>query len=191
MKFLMTILLALSAASPQLGEGVVTGQILNSDATPVVGARVMAMEVGGVAISSFTSLGETDKDGRFRLERLPPGRYYILTGFLDAPTYYPGVLDWMDATVVSVTRGVPTSSVNFRLVKLPGIHVSGHVTVEDRDAEIVDVLLMRGTADPSPLKAKPSRDGSFDFANVPPGNYRAAVRAVSRTTPVVPISVLD
>jgi len=50
---------------------------------------------------------------------------------------------------------------------------------------------MRGMADPAPLRVKVARDGLFDFSNVPPGNYRAAVRAVSRTTPVVPITVLD
>jgi Carboxypeptidase regulatory-like domain len=83
MRFLMTILLSLSAAATQIEEGVVTGQILNSEGNPVVGSRVMAMEVG------CASLAETDKDGRYRLDRLPPGRYYILTGLVDAPTYYP------------------------------------------------------------------------------------------------------
>jgi hypothetical protein len=199
MKLLITLFLAMSAAAlqlgaqvgAQLGEGVVTGQILKIDGAPAAGIRVMAMEVGGVGVSSFASLAETDKDGRYRLDRLPPGRYYILSGLVETPTYYPGVLNRMDATVVSITRAVPTAPINFQLVKLPGVLVSGRVSVEDPAAEIIDVFLMREGSDSTPRAVSPERDGSFEFRNVLPGNYRAAVRAVSRTTSAVTISVLD
>jgi hypothetical protein len=45
---------------------------------------------GGPVLASLTL---TDGSGAYRLENVPPGRYRIAAGLLDAPTFYPGVAD--------------------------------------------------------------------------------------------------
>src|SRR5947207_9210813 len=92
--------------------GTITGRLLAQNGTPAAGVRVIAMPASdsakpsaaaGSDVPVLTSLTQADAAGRFRLENLPPGRYYILAGFLDFPTYYPGVMSTMTATAVSVT----------------------------------------------------------------------------------------
>src|SRR5688572_27464981 len=94
---LVVALCVASVAAAQVGipNGTITGQVLARDGQPAVGVRVSAMAVpdpgmpatGGTAL---VSLGMTDSAGRYRLESIPPGRYYVVAGFVDGPTYYPG-----------------------------------------------------------------------------------------------------
>ena len=37
----------------------------------------------------LASIAETDSNGNYRLDDLPPGRYYVVTGKFDDGTYYP------------------------------------------------------------------------------------------------------
>ena len=57
------------------------------------------------SVDSFratVSLAETDSTGRYQLENVPPGRYYITAGRLDVLTYYPGTLEVSQGLVVSI-----------------------------------------------------------------------------------------
>ena len=67
------------------------------------------------AASSFGALAETDNAGRFRLENVPPGRYYIVAGRVDAPTYYPGTVQASEGKVVLITPGLTISGIDFVL----------------------------------------------------------------------------
>src|SRR5262245_48069427 len=79
----------------QAQTGVMTGQLLSPSGNPATGVRVSAMSApnpkdptgGGVLVS----LAQSDSSGKFRLENIPPGDYYIQAGLLDSPNYYPGV----------------------------------------------------------------------------------------------------
>ena len=63
----------------------------------------------------MVSLVATDEAGRYRLENIPPGRYYVTAGRVDFPTYFPGALDMSNGTIVSVTSKATISDLNFSL----------------------------------------------------------------------------
>jgi len=87
--------------------GAISGRIVSIDGTPAAQKRVVAqavLERADVALgaSMLAGLTQTDNDGRFRLENIPPGRYYIVLDPLDVPSYYPGVTKPDRATIVTV-----------------------------------------------------------------------------------------
>jgi hypothetical protein len=100
--------------------GSVTGVIRTAAGAPAVGVRVMALarpeSLKDLATaSSFAGLSETDATGRYRLENIPQGRYYIIAGRVDAPTFYPGTVESSAGTVVTVTAGTVLPGMDFVL----------------------------------------------------------------------------
>jgi hypothetical protein len=100
--------------------GTVTGVLRNAEGAPAPGVRVAALArpeaIKDLAsTSTFAGLTETDTAGRYRLENIPPGRYYIVAGRIDAPTYYPGTVQASEGTVVLISTGVSVSSIDFVL----------------------------------------------------------------------------
>jgi hypothetical protein len=116
-----SFLLIPSAVLAQRNGGVVTGQIRLPDGSPAAGVRVSAMsanEAATDAIVFLESIAETDLSGRYRLSGVSPGRYYIVAGALDAPTYYPGVGFTRDARVLEIADGSTLDSVDFIVQQL-------------------------------------------------------------------------
>src|SRR5690348_258428 len=92
---------------PQAGSGVITGVVRLPDGGPARGVRVAAMVPPDSGFnpgnaSELAAIGKTDEFGRYRLEDVPPGRYYVVAGRVDAPTYYPGVQGMVGAKALSV-----------------------------------------------------------------------------------------
>ena len=113
----LSILLA-QAPIPRIDTGTVTGVVRLPDGTPAVGVRVAAMVPPDRGFnpgnaSELTAIGKTDDSGRYRLEDVPPGRYYIVAGRVDAPTFYPGVPSMAGATALSVTAGAALTEIDF------------------------------------------------------------------------------
>jgi hypothetical protein len=101
--------------------GVVTGQIRLQDGSPAAGIRVGAMSAnGGITDAGvfLESLAETDATGLYRLSGITPGRYYIVAGALDAPTYFPGAASTKDARILEIRDGSTVGSVNFTVLNL-------------------------------------------------------------------------
>ncbi|HEX5000412.1 MAG TPA: carboxypeptidase regulatory-like domain-containing protein [Terriglobia bacterium] len=187
------IMLMLSApAGAQIGRGVVTGRIRAADGQPAAGARVAAMEVSdpNVAVSGaslLASITETDSDGRYRLDDLPPGRYYVVVGKLDTPTYYPGAKTVANARAVAVTAGATVAGIDFT-ASLP-LRVKGRVRGLDSAqlATAPRALLIGGTVSTDTatgfvpgnrqISAPVAPDGSFEIRDVPPGAYTIVLRA--------------
>jgi hypothetical protein len=99
--------------------GVVEG-VVRAGGKPAAGVRVGATVPPDSTSDPFfaaalASIAETDAEGRYRLENIPPGRYYISAGRLDLPTYYPGTPSLREATIVSVASGATLSNVNISL----------------------------------------------------------------------------
>jgi hypothetical protein len=100
--------------------GKVTGVLRDSQGTPLPGVRMAAVSRGGTleetAVGvSMAGLAQTDENGRFTLEDIPPGRYSIAAGRLDLQTYHPGTQSLVDATILTVTAGETISGINFTL----------------------------------------------------------------------------
>jgi hypothetical protein len=100
--------------------GTVTGVLRTATGAPAVSVRVSALsrpeELTDLAqATSLAGIALTDAAGRFRLENIPPGRYYVVAGNVDVPTYYPGVVAAKDATVIQVTPGATVPGIDFML----------------------------------------------------------------------------
>ena len=103
---LLAIALFMQGANAlQSNSGTISGVLKTAAGRPAVGVRVTAMAVPQSpldAVSSFSmvSLSETDINGRYRLENIPPGRYYITAGSVDTPTYFPGTMELARGSIV-------------------------------------------------------------------------------------------
>jgi len=89
---------------------------------PVAGVRVMAVpagstETGALVMSNFSV---ADDAGRYRLENIPAGRYYIAAGRVDVPTFYPAALDRSKATAVSISAATPIAGIDITLQDVSG-----------------------------------------------------------------------
>jgi hypothetical protein len=99
--------------------GTIMGVLRNDDGKPAAGVRVAAMpqleSLQGDAGPTLSSIAETDADGRFTLENVPPGRYYVTAGRLDLPTFYPGTQSMALGQSVQVTPGATVRNIDFAL----------------------------------------------------------------------------
>ena len=121
MTWLLLVYLLLPSP-PQGANGVIAGEIRLPDGAIAAGVRVSAMSAEGEDLNATTVLGRitiTDELGRYRLDSVSPGRYYIVAGALDAPTYYPGAGDLQSARIIAVATGSNVQGVDFRIPRMP------------------------------------------------------------------------
>lgn len=162
------------------GSGVLTGRLLSVDGTPLPGVRVAAVEASDPG-STMASLAQTDSAGRYRLENVPPGRYYILAGTFAFQSYYPGVGTLKEAEVVAVTAGTAISVRDFKFSASSGImravrepsQVSGRFFGIVRDTQgsplrnftVMLSDIQRGIR----VMTSTSAAGAFEFSGLPAG----------------------
>jgi hypothetical protein len=161
----------------QARAGVITGTIRRADGAPAVDVRVAAVSVGGVAAAkgggqALDGIARTDAVGRYRLDGLPAGRYYVLAGTLNDPTYFPGVNAVKDARAVTVAGGGAIGNIDMTLRLLA---VRGRVTGMPAGvpSDLFSVVLSP-TDGGAPLKSTVKADGSFEFPEAPRGTYHVS-----------------
>src|SRR6187455_451284 len=99
--------------APQAG-GTVSGVLKNAEGRPAAHVRVSARtQQESLASVALASLAETDEDGRYVIENIPPGQYYIVAGSIDRPTYYPGTQEMAAAKLIQITAGARISGFDF------------------------------------------------------------------------------
>ena len=116
--FLLTLLMTQGIPALPGESGAVSGVVRTSAGTPAAGVRVSAMvppepNTAAASAASFAALAQTDEQGRYRLEGVPAGRYYIVAGRVDLPTYFPGTSDVANARIFSIAPGGTVSGIDF------------------------------------------------------------------------------
>ena len=176
--WLLIALLLASIVEAQTPTGTVTGQVLGRDGQPAVGIRVSAMAVPDANTpannaTALVSIAMTDAEGRYRLENVLPGRYYILAGFVDLPTYYPGVASVGGATPLNVLSATPVTGINFTIASSVGVTVSGRVVRSSGTGGMAGQrVALLGGAIGGIQESLTTEDGSFQFLRVRPGTYQ-------------------
>jgi hypothetical protein len=101
--------------------GTISGVLKDSAGRPAVGIRVGAVprpdsleELTGNT-AAMSSLGETDEQGRYTLENVPPGRYFVAAGILNFPTYYPGTQAMAEGRDITVPAGGTVPGIDFAI----------------------------------------------------------------------------
>jgi hypothetical protein len=159
--FLLALIILQIPTALQQHTGVVTGIVRTISGLPIEGARVAVSPAeAAVADSLLESIGQSDKEGRYRLENVSPGRYHVLFGSSTNPTYHPGVEATAGATTVLVTGGSPTTVSDMTLQRT---RVGGRVvdagTGKGRHIERLTVCCDAGF---SPA-TRVNEDGTFAF----------------------------
>jgi hypothetical protein len=173
--------------------GAIEGVLRDEFGDPAPGVAVRVSRPAFVAgmrrlmpVAGSTPGATTNDQGRFRIENLAPGSYYVtaLTGVFAnpeatggfAPTFHPGTSQASAAVPVTVGPGREVSGVDFSLVPAPTVAVSGRFLDENGQpvpqanyafmahdtTGASGVALVRGVAGP---------DGLFTLRNVPAGRY--------------------
>jgi hypothetical protein len=126
----MALLLQGVPLQPQQG-GTITGVLRDAEGKPFPGARVAAVQKpedsGPIwEAAAMPALAQTDQEGRYRLENIPPGKYYIAAGRVSFPTFFPGTQEVQGATIVAVTAGSNISEIDFRIrdSSVPGLETT-------------------------------------------------------------------
>jgi len=96
--------------------GAMSGQIRTAGGEVLRRVRVAVVAVPNSGMPSTEIVVESNADGRFRLENIPAGRYYVFASSIDSPTYYPGTRDVSGAKVVTVQAGTVLEGINFTRV---------------------------------------------------------------------------
>lgn len=174
---LIGALLAGLVAEPQVGTaGTISGQVRSATGQILEGIRVAAMVAPepGVSVSSASTLVSvvmSDGSGRYKLENVPPGRYYITAGMVDMPAYYPGVRAMDKASIVTVEAGAALTNIDFAGASL-GVRVSGRVQRSTGTAGVPIRIAIQSTQPSGQIPdTAVNPDGTFQFINVRPGNY--------------------
>jgi hypothetical protein len=182
--FILALALALQGAPGGRGAapGAVTGQIQTRDGQPATAVRVAVIPAppqrSGIrpddGIQYYVPpppvrVTQTDEQGRYRLANIPPGRYLIAAGLVGLATYYPGQIDALRASVVTVAADMP-ATVDFKLVTPLGGRVSGRVTPPPA-AGADEIAVMSGVTLAEVAEVPVGANGQFAFGRVPPGRY--------------------
>jgi protocatechuate 3,4-dioxygenase beta subunit len=192
--------------------GVIAGRITDELGEPAPGARVEAAEfryIRGQRVLVAARIATSNDTGEYRLGGLEPGPYQVRASIGEvwesddgkqtlayAVTYYPGVTAAEQPQAVNVPLGQEVAGVDIRLIAGRAARITGvvegangeplgdHAVHLDNIGRTIGGALMfaQGTG-----STRTDKQGAFEFAKLPPGEYmayggdqknRVAVRAI-------------
>jgi protocatechuate 3,4-dioxygenase beta subunit len=175
--------------------GTIAGHVLDENGEPVEGARVSVLQrrfAGGRPglVEAQAAIKWTDDLGSFRVHDLQPGRYVVRASLgdsdpprprLDVPgyvaTYFPGTQKPAEARLVTVGVSEDVSGMDFAMVRLRTARISGHAFTSSGEYIKGGLSLTpsQRSGSVTSMPVGPHRmfapDASFEFSNVPPGEY--------------------
>ncbi len=178
MHLLLRLVVLLLTQTPfvavQSQTGTASGVVRTATGEPAAGVRVAAVALPGPETAAgegaLLSLAQTDSAGRYRLDNILPGRYYIQAGLIDTPTYYPGVTSTAGATSVLIAAGAVIDGLNFTMSRgSVGVRVSGRVPTTSGRPTLI--AMTGGSGPPQSSTAQVKADGTFEFLKVTPGSH--------------------
>lgn len=182
----------------------ISGRIVDESGQPVGAAAMYAMQwqyfsgrrqlvpiSGGIGTRS-------DDTGYYRLQGVPPGDYYVMAAsgetwaadedpdvtFGFSPSYYPGVAGPGEAQLVRVGVGQDVASIDFSLVPVRSVTLSGiALGFDGAPLASTSVALSQEVRGPNTMSmsmigsARTSGDGWWKLERVLPGEYTLRVSA--------------
>jgi hypothetical protein len=163
--------------------GAINGQVQTRDGFPAVAVRVSAIPAPPINIRASdgqnywatpapTGTAITDREGRYRLTNIPPGRYYLVAGILGQATYFPGVTESERATVVTLAPA-GAETIDFKLAVAHGGRLSG--TVSPAGDGTAERAVLSGLKLEEILEMPIEADGTFTYGHVPKGAYLLSI----------------
>lgn len=172
--------------------GVITGRISDEYGDALTGARVEVlrsqMTQGRRRLTPVSMTSQTDDTGAFRVFGLAPGEYYVAARMQPtppdsrdagpvtfAPTYFPGTGNVAEAQPIKIEAATEQSGINFTLVPVRSVRVSG--TAVDSSGAPVQAMVSLTTTSPTQgsfgisANGRARPDGTFTISNVSPGDY--------------------
>jgi hypothetical protein len=189
------LLLAMLLGAPQSQTGVIKGQVRFVDGRPAAEIRVAAMTImnerAGPRVTVLAGQTLTDGAGRYELRDVPPGRYVIVVGRLERPTYYPGVTAPGDARPVDVRPQQTVTGVDLSLPNLYSVSGRARRAANLPASEALHLVLIPAGDDPAPREGAVKPDGSFRFTELAPGAYTLRRGTEGMAFPPINLVVTD
>jgi hypothetical protein len=169
----------------------ITGTIVDAYGEPVEGVsvqlwRLRTGEGRALLVPVPGPSRRTDDRGGYRLFGVTAGSFYVVATDAATRVYHPGAATIVEALPVRVERGRDTAGVDITFVKTRGGRIQGFAVDAAGQPVKSPVVLVdshrSGFPTPAQRTAPVGADGSFTFANIPPGDYvvQATVGSESR-----------
>jgi hypothetical protein len=170
--------------------GTITGRVLDELGDPLQGVGVQVLEVRYVAgrrrlVAAGGAVRVTDDLGRYRMYNLPPRQFIVsavvgsvasaeLPGY--ARSYYPGTPNAGSAQFVSVGVSQDVTGIDFSLSRTRTARVAGRILNAAGESTMSGSLQLMpshssATVTSVPVGARILPDATFEFPNVPDGQY--------------------
>lgn len=180
--------------------GVITGRVTDADGSPIIGEAITLLPVGTQDTFILTSFGgqrnHTDDRGIYRTYGLAPGKYKVSVGQATTQggammmhrgsrylqTFYPGVQDESQATVIEVKEGAEVKDIDIQARKgAQGFKVTGRVVDSTTGQPMPNAYVgysvvqdpKRGNEMMNFASSPSDGNGKFSLEGLAPGQYTA------------------
>jgi hypothetical protein len=161
----------------RLGVQIVPGSPHHLDLVMRVGTVTTSVNLG-FSIAQPVLSTRTDSSGRYRLD-VPAGSYVVAAGYMDPPTFFPGVADALSATPVNVPAKTAVDKIDFVIPVPPPRQTVAGIVAAQRGVPLAgaEVTLRSAVPTTGTMPGIPNQvlttgpEGTFAFRDVLPGTY--------------------